>query len=231
MDFSKAETIIGLEFKNKELVATAFTHRSYLNEHSNYQNPSNERLEFLGDSILQFLTSEFLFNNYPREPEGMLTSYRAAAVCTVSLAAESAKLGYGNFLLLSHGEEASGGRTKEYLLANTFEAVLGAIYMDSFDIDFCRRYLLKNLFYKLDEIVKNESYRDFKSRFQEEAQEKKGLTPQYKVLDESGPDHDKKFAVGVFLGNTKAGEGEGSSKQRAEQAAAENALANLDNIS
>lgn len=227
MDFAPVEKIIGCEFKNQQLLATAFTHRSYLNEHSNYTNPSNERLEFLGDSILQFLTSEYLYNNYPKEPEGVLTSYRAATVCTVSLAAESAKMGFGNFLLLSHGEEASGGRNKEYLLANTFEAVLGAIYMDSFDIDFCRQYLLKNLFYKLTDIVASEAFRDFKSRWQEEAQEKKGQTPQYKVIEESGPDHDKRFVVGVFLGNTKAGEGVGSSKQRAEQAAAENALDNL----
>jgi len=203
-----------------DLLQTAFTHRSYLNEHRSYKNPSNERLEFLGDAILQFLISEFLYSQYPEEQEGVLTSYRAATVCTPSLAAESQRLGYGEKLLLSKGEEASGGRTKEYILANTFEAVLGAMYLENLDINLCREYLTKELFYKITDIVAEKSYKDFKSQFQEIAQEKHGATPLYKVLKEWGPDHDKRFLVGVYLGKEQIAEGVGNSKQRAEQEAA-----------
>jgi len=203
-----------------DLLQTAFTHRSYLNEHKSYKNPSNERLEFLGDAILQFLISEFLYEQYPEEQEGVLTSYRAATVCTPSLAAESQRLGYGEKLLLSKGEEASGGRTKEYILANTFEAVLGAMYLENLDINLCREYLTKELFYKITDIVAEKSYKDFKSQFQEIAQEKHGATPLYKVLKEWGPDHDKRFLVGVYLGKEQIAEGVGNSKQRAEQEAA-----------
>jgi len=224
MELSELENIIGREFKDVEILRTALTHRSYLNEHNRYPNPSNERLEFLGDAILQFLTSEYLYGNYPSEPEGVLTNYRAAIVCTKSLGEESARLNFGKFLLLSHGEEASGGRAKEYILANTFEALLGAIYLDSHDLSFCREYLKKNLFYKIIRIVESEGFKDYKSHFQEVAQEEKGITPVYKVIKDWGPDHEKHFVVGVFLDSEEVAFGEGSSKQRAEQAAALNAL-------
>lgn len=222
---NELEKIIGHVFLNKELLHTSLTHRSYLNEHSGYENPSNERLEFLGDAILQFLVSEYLYNNYPSEPEGMMTNFRAATVCTPSLGAESARLGFGKHLLMSRGEEKSGGREKEYILANTFEAVLGAIYLDTHDLEFCRQYLTTNLFYKIADIVKQESYRDAKSHFQELAQEKRGITPVYKVLREWGLDHNRQFEVGVYLRKELVGQGVGSSKQRAETAAAEDALA------
>ncbi len=228
MDFEKLENLLGLKFTNQELVKTAFTHRSYLNEHHDYKNPSNERLEFLGDAVLQFLSSEHLYQTYTTQPEGTLTNYRAALVCTTSLAEESRKMGFGEFLLLSNGEEASGGRGREYILANTFEAVLGLIYLE-LGIDTCREYLKKNLFYKVQGIVDEHKYKDFKSGFQEAAQAKYGVTPSYRVIEDWGPDHNKTFKVGVFVNDKQLGVGEGSSKQRAEQSAAKNGMDNIRN--
>lgn len=219
----EVEKVLGVVFKNKATLQTAFTHRSYLNEHPNYRNPSNERMEFLGDAVLQFLTSKYLYENFPKSPEGQLTNFRAATVNTESLAAEAQRLSYGAFLLLSKGEEDSGGRERNYILANTFEAVLGGLYLEK-GITCCQKFLEKNLFYKIKEIIQNEAYRDYKSSFQELAQEKKGITPVYEVLEDWGPDHDKNFRMGVFLGKVKYGEGAGKSKQKAEQAAAKNAL-------
>ena len=228
MDFEKLENLLGLKFTNQELVKTAFTHRSYLNEHHDYKNPSNERLEFLGDAVLQFLSSEHLYQTYTTQPEGTLTNYRAALVCTTSLAEESRKMGFGEFLLLSNGEEASGGRGREYILANTFEAVLGLIYLE-LGIDTCREYLKKNLFYKVQGIVDEHKYKDLKSGFQEAAQAKYGVTPSYRVIEDWGPDHNKTFKVGVFVNDKQLGVGEGSSKQRAEQSAAKNGMDNIRN--
>lgn len=226
LDFKKLEKILDIKIKNKDYFTTAFTHRSYLNEHSDYEFDSNERLEFLGDAVLQLLSSEFLFEKYPNQPEGKLTNFRAALVCTPSIGKEAKRLGYGEFLLLSNGEEATGGREREYILANTFEAVLGAIYLDS-GLDKCRQFTEKELLYKLDDIVTNESYKDAKSKFQELSQEKLGITPSYKVLDSWGLDHEKTFKVGVFLDETQYGEGQGGSKQKAEQKAAKNGLDKL----
>jgi ribonuclease III len=227
LDIQKLEKALGTPIQNKELFKTAFTHRSYLNEHPEYSNPSNERLEFLGDAVLQLLSSEFLYNQYPDSPEGELTNYRAAIVCTSSLAEESKRLNYGNFLYLSNGEESSGGREREYILANTFEAVLGALYIER-GLDFCREFVTKELFYKTEEIVRQESYKDAKSRFQEVAQEKFGLTPHYEVIDAWGADHEKTFEVGVYLQDDIYGEGRGRSKQKAEQEAALDALKKLE---
>jgi len=226
MDKKKIEKVIGVTFKDEDLLERAFTHRSYLNEHQNIKKSSNERLEFLGDAVLQFLSSEFLFTNYPNSAEGNLTNFRAALVCTPSLAEESRKLGYGEYLFLSKGEEASGGREREYILANTFEAVLGAIYLES-GVEACRKFLTKKLFYKVKGIVESNQYKDFKSSFQELAQSKYNQTPIYKVLQDWGPDHDKKFKIGVYINDKQLGVGEGTSKQRAEQASAKNALENL----
>lgn len=225
-DFKKAQANLGIKLQNEVLFQTAFTHRSYLNEHSSCTNPSNERLEFLGDAVLQLLSSDFLYKKYPENPEGDLTNFRSAIVCTPSLAFESRRLNFGECLLLSNGEEATGGRDREYILANTFEAVLGAIYLDK-GIEACQEFLLKNLFYKIDEVVNNQEYKDAKSKFQEKSQEKFGITPEYKVVESWGPDHDKTFKVGVFLGNKQYGLGEGRSKQKAEQQAAENGLATI----
>ena len=222
-DFKKIQENLKTELTNEELFRTAFTHRSYLNEHNNYQNPSNERLEFLGDAVLQLLSSDYLYKNYPNNPEGDLTNFRSAIVCTPSLAYEAKKLKYGENLLLSNGEEATGGREREYILANTFEAVLGALYTEK-GLDFCREFLKENLFYKVADLVKNHEYKDAKSKFQEAAQDKFGITPEYKVMESWGPDHDKTFKVGAFLGAKQWGLGEGRSKQKAEQQAAETAL-------
>lgn len=226
LDFKKAEKFLDITIKNKALFETAFTHRSYLNEHPEYSNTSNERLEFLGDAVLQHLSSEYLYKHYPNKTEGDLTNFRSAIVNTNSLAKEAKRLGFGELLLLSVGEESSGGRNREYILANTFEAVLGALYLEK-DMESCREFIKKELMYKINEIVENELYKDAKSLFQELAQDKLGLTPNYKVLDSWGPDHDKMFKIGVYLGNEEYGTGEGNSKQKAEQGAALSALDKL----
>lgn len=224
-NFAKAQEILQTELTNQDLFQTAFTHRSYLNEHGDYKLPSNERLEFLGDAVLQLLCSEYLYNTYS-ETEGVLTSYRSAIVCTQSLANEAERLGYGKLLFLSRGEEETGGRSRPYILANTFEAVLGALYFEK-GLEFCREFLTRELFYKTPEIIQKDLYKDAKSMFQEMAQEKLNITPIYEVLESWGADHEKTFKVGVFLNNELYGEGEGKSKQKAQQAAASGALDKL----
>lgn len=218
---------IGEDEDYKQLLTTAFTHRSYLNEHHASALVSNERLEFLGDAVLQLVSSEFLYKKFPHLPEGDLTNYRSAMVCTPSLAFESKRLGYGAFLLLSKGEEATGGRNREYILANTFEAVLGALYTQN-GLDFCRQFLERELLYKIDDIVRDEKYKDAKSKFQELAQEKLGFTPEYYLVDSWGLDHDKTFKIEVKVGDRVFGEGEGKSKQRAEMEAANAGLLKLE---
>ncbi len=205
----------------------AFIHRSYLNEHSEPGLESNERLEFLGDAVLQFLSSEYLYNKYPNRPEGELTAIRSALVCTDSLAEEAKRLNYGEKLKLSKGEEDTGGRSKDYILANTFEAVLGALYLEN-DIDVCRKFLEKELLPKTSLIVKEKRHIDFKSHFQEITQARFNITPTYKVLSEWGPDHEKHFQVGAFVGSKQWGTGEGSSKQKAEVDAARDGIENLE---
>ena len=229
LELNKLKTKIGVEVTDETLFKTAFTHRSYLNEHPDYKNPSNERLEFLGDAVLQLLSSEFLFKNYENSPEGELTNYRAAIVCTGSLAEEAKRLGYGEFLLLSNGEETSGGRNREYILANTFEAVLGALFLEK-GLDTCRDFVKRELLYKVESIIENEKYKDAKSKFQELAQEKFGVTPTYEVIDSWGLDHDKTLKVGVYLGKELKAAGEGRSKQKAEQNAASAALDNMKGV-
>ena len=226
-DFVKTKQILGDDLSDENLFKTAFTHRSYLNEHHEYTNPSNERLEFLGDAVLQLLSSEFLYKTYTDAPEGDLTNYRSSVVCTSSLAREAKRMGYGSLLLLSNGEEATGGRDREYILANTFEAVLGALYLDR-GLEKCRQFLEKELFFKISDIVTGNVYRDAKSQFQEMAQDKFGVTPVYQIIDSWGPDHEKTFKMGVFIGKENWGTGEGKSKQRAEQVAAENGLKRME---
>ncbi|PIS21419.1 ribonuclease III [candidate division WWE3 bacterium CG08_land_8_20_14_0_20_41_15] len=227
MDIKKIEKILGIKVMQEKLFEEAFTHRSYLNEHEEKELSSNERLEFLGDAVLQFLSSKFLFQKYKDIPEGDLTNIRAALVRTESLAEESKRLNFGEFLLLSRGEENSNGREREYILANTFEAVLGAIYLNKENIEICEKYLARNLFYKTEKIVENKEFKDFKSSYQEYTQEKFGVTPIYKVIDEWGPDHSKNFKVGVYLGEELKGEGVGGSKQEAEHEAAKSASSML----
>jgi len=214
------------KFKNKDLLENAFIHRSYLNENQSWKLGSNERLEFLGDAVLEFVTSKYLYKTYDKEPEGILTAYRSSLVKTKTLAALAKELEFGKKLKLSKGEDDSGGRESEYLLADTFEAFIGALYLDQ-GIPACQKFLKKTLFPKIEKIIATEAYKDYKSTLQEIAQEKQNFTPLYKVLDEQGPDHHKTFKIGVIIRGKQEGIGEGSSKQRAEVEAARDALENL----
>jgi len=218
----EAEKQIGITFKDSNLLRNAFVHRSYLNENPTFNLPSNERLEFLGDAVLELTVSHHLFKNYLAFTEGELTALRAALVKTESLAAESGRLKLGDYLLLSNGEEAGGGRGNPYLLANTFEALVGAIFLDQ-GLQAAKNFLKKELLYKAKELYRT-GLKDAKSCFQEIAQEKYSITPAYRTLSEWGPDHNKHFRVGVFLGKQKMAEGEGRSKQIAEEEAAKKAL-------
>jgi len=229
LDTKKLSKVIKTKIKNKDLYITALTHRSYLNEHPDYTYPSNERLEFLGDAVLQLVSSEYLYDKYPKSPEGDLTNYRAAIVRTTSLAQEAKRLEFGEFLLLSNGEQSTGGRDREYILANTFESVLGAIYLEN-GLDYCRKFVERELLYKVEDIVNNESYKDAKSKFQEIAQEKFSVTPNYEVVDSWGQDHEKTFKVAVLLDKEEYGVGEGKSKQKAEQRAAKAAIDKLKSL-
>lgn len=212
-----------ITFKNKNLLMQAFLHRSYLNENKAIKIDHNERLEFLGDAVVELVVTEYLFAKYPKKPEGDLTSYRAALVNTTTLSSVAGKLNMNDFLLLSKGEAKDIGRARQYILANTFEAFVGALYLDQ-GYDIAKDFLAKNLFPLTDEIVAKRLWQDKKSRFQEIAQEKVSITPQYQTLREVGPDHSKNFVVGIFLGEEKIAEGEGKSKQEAEQDAAQNGL-------
>ena len=222
-DFSALEKKLGLNFKNKDLLTQAFTHRSYLNENPDFKLEHNERLEFLGDAVIELIVTEHLYKEYPEKAEGELTNWRAALVNAKMMTSVSEDLGFNDYLLLSRGEAKEGGKARGYILANTFEALLGALYLDS-GYHPCDEFIKKYLFINLPKIIKDGSYKDAKSKFQEEAQEKVSVTPSYKVLKESGPDHEKIFIVGVFLDKELVAEGKGSSKQEAEEAAAELAL-------
>jgi len=224
MNLSEYLENLGIHINNIKLFEEAFTHRSYLNEKRSDKNLShNERLEFLGDAVLELIISEYLFKTFPNRPEGELTSFRAATVKTETLAEVARTIGYGNYLRMSNGEEATGGRDKDYLLANTFEAVLGALYLDK-GYEESKIYISKILIPKIEEIVENRLDIDAKTKFQELAQELFKVTPTYKVEDESGPDHNKTFTMGVYIDLKKYGEGTGTSKQRAEDDAARKAL-------
>ncbi len=223
IDVSAFEQKTGFIFENKKLLRQAFTHRSYLNEHKEPGLEHNERLEFLGDAVLELVVTEFLYAKYPDKPEGELTAFRAALVNTNSISDAATKLGMNDFLFLSRGEAKDTGRARQYILANTFEAFIGALYLDQ-GYRAAARFIQGTLFEKTDEIVSNRLWQDPKSRFQEISQEREGVTPVYKLLEESGPDHDKHFVAGVFLNEREIARGEGKSKQEAEQAAAERAL-------
>lgn len=217
------EEALGVTFKDKTLLKQAFTHRSYVNEHRGEKLEHNERLEFLGDAVLELVVTEHLFEKYPAKPEGELTSFRAGLVNTTSLSVVAKKLGMNEGLLLSKGESKDTGRARQYILANTFEAFVGALYLDQ-GYDAASAFIEAHLLPLTDDIVGKRLWLDSKSNFQEQAQEKAGVTPTYKVLEESGPDHDKKFVVGVYLSGTLIAEGSGQSKQEAEQEAARVAL-------
>ncbi len=222
-DFSTFETKIGYSFKDKRLLEAAFTHRSYLNENRSPGREHNERLEFLGDAVLELAVTEFLYAKYPDKPEGDLTAYRAALVNTQSISDAATKLGMNEFLLLSRGEARDTGRARLIILANAFEALIGALYLDSGYLA-ARDFIGKQLFHKTDEVVAKRLWQDAKSRLQEISQETLGVTPTYEMVGETGPDHEKKFVVAAHLGSERVATGEGRSKQEAEQAAAEKAL-------
>jgi ribonuclease-3 len=221
-DLSKLEKEIGVKFKNRDLLLTAFVHRSFLNENKSFKE-HNERLEFLGDAVLELVVTEYLYNNF-KNPEGDLTNWRSALVKTDSISEAAKKLGYEEYLLMSRGEATSSGRARQLILANCFEAVTGAIYLDQ-GYEASRKFLEKHLLVNLSKIIEDKLYIDPKSNFQELAQEKEGITPHYEVVSEVGPDHDKKFTVAVRVGDKRWGIGEGASKQLAQQAAACDALA------
>lgn len=220
---------LGVEFKNLDLLREALTHRSYINENRELNIQHNERLEFLGDAVLELASTRFLFEKYPDRPEGELTSFRAALVRTESLAVESKSVNLGEYIFMSKGEEATGGRNRPYILANTVEATIGAIYMDQ-GFEATEAVIKKLILWKADEIVNNRLDIDAKSKFQEQAQERVKYTPQYELTSEVGPDHDKVFKMTVKVNNFVFGEGEGHSKQEAEQQAASNALKDWDSL-
>ncbi len=222
--FSAFETKIGHAFKNPSLLETAFTHRSYLNENRAPGREHNERLEFLGDAVLELVVTDYLYKKYPEKPEGELTAVRAALVNTISISDAATKLGMNDYLLLSRGEARDTGRARGIILANAFEAVIGALYLDA-GYDTAQRFIAENLFHKTEDVVAKRLWQDAKSRFQEIAQEKEGLTPNYQLLHHTGPDHARTFTVGAFIGQERIATGEGKSKQEAEQAAAEKAIA------
>lgn len=221
--FDLLEKKLGLAFRDKDLLTQAFVHRSYLNENPDFHLDQNERLEFLGDAVLELVITEYLYKQYPDKAEGELTNWRAALVNAKMLTSVAESLGLNDFLLLSRGETKELGKARQYILANTFEALIGAIYLDmgyQATDTFIKSYLLT----RLEEVISKKLYKDAKSYFQERAQDVEGITPVYKVVKEWGPDHKKKFTVGVFLKEAFVAEGEGYSKQEAEEEAAKAAL-------
>jgi ribonuclease-3 len=222
-DFSKFEKNIGITFKDKNLLKQAFTHRSYLNEHKDSELVHNERLEFLGDAVLELIVTEHLYEKYPDSNEGELTSFRSALVNAVTMSDAASKIGMNDYLLLSKGEAKDTGRARQIILANTIEALIGAIFLDQ-GYEMAKYFISRYIFNLIEKIVEEKTWLDAKSKFQEQAQENESVTPAYKTLKEEGPDHDKQFTVGVFLGKEKIAEGTGKSKQEAEQEAAKNAL-------
>ncbi|MSR70642.1 ribonuclease III [Candidatus Kaiserbacteria bacterium] len=222
-DFQTFQAAIGVEFNDLNLLRQAFTHRSYLNEHRGEAVGHNERLEFLGDAVLELIATHFLYEKFPQEDEGDLTAYRAALVNAVTCAEVATDIGMNDFLLLSRGEAKDTGRARNILLANAFEALVGAIYLD-LGYDAAAAFINAKLFPKLDDIIKKKLWQDAKSALQEKAQERDGVTPHYSVLREQGPDHDKHFVVGVYIKDSLIAEGDGKSKQEAEQSAARAAL-------
>lgn len=223
MPFNEFEQYIGITFTDKVLLKQAFTHRSYINEHRNSKLDHNERLEFLGDAVLELVVTSYLFKKYPNKPEGDLTAFRSALVNTQILSDVGSELNFNNYLLLSKGESKDTGRARQYIMADTCEAVIGAIYLDQ-GYDIATKFIESYIIPKLKNVIKEGSWIDGKSLFQEKAQEHFGVTPSYETISEDGPDHDKHFTVGVFLKDEKIAEGKGKSKQEAEQIAAKKAI-------
>lgn len=223
INFSDFEKKVGISFKNKNLLKQAFIHRSYINENNGTGLSHNERLEFLGDAVLELVVTDFLYNKYPKHNEGELTAFRSALVNAIIISEIASKIGMNEYLLLSKGESKDTGKARQYILANTYEALVGSIYLDR-GYDVANKFITETLLPQTEEIVSKKLWRDAKSLVQEKAQEFVNFTPQYKVLNEVGPDHDKHFTVGIYFGPDLIAEGKGKSKQEAEQKAAENAL-------
>ncbi|MBT4850212.1 ribonuclease III [Candidatus Parcubacteria bacterium] len=220
---SELEKRIDVKFKDTNFLKTALVHRSYLNEHKDFSLDQNERMEFLGDAVLELVVTDYLYKNYDK-PEGILTNWRSSLVNGERLASISEDLGIYDFMYLSKGESKDNNKkARQYILANAFEAVVGAIYLDR-GYEITRQFIENNLVVHLEKIIKDKSYIDAKSMFQERAQEMSGITPRYKVSSESGPDHNKKFIVGVYLDKDLVAEGDGYSKQEAQTAAATKGL-------
>jgi ribonuclease III len=222
-DLSRLEGILQSTFTDRSLLSSAVTHRSYLNENRDVAHDHNERLEFLGDAVLELVVTDYLFRAYPDKAEGELTAIRAALVNTNMLSETAQRLGFNDFMLLSRGEAKDTGRARAYILANAFEAITGALYLDQ-GYETARAFIERELLPRTEEIVAKRLWQDPKSRFQEKAQEVFGTTPSYKTLKEEGPDHDRTFTIGVFVGQDLMAEGAGRSKQEAEQKAAQKAL-------
>jgi ribonuclease-3 len=222
-DLSLFEKKTNIHFNDKKLLEQAFIHRSYINENTGSKLSHNERLEFLGDAVLELIVTDYLYNKYPDRDEGELTAYRSALVNAVIIGEVALALDMNDYLLLSKGEAKDIGKARSYILANTYEAYVGAVYIDQ-GYDVAKSFIAKTLFGKIDTIVAKKLWRDAKSLVQEKSQEYLNITPVYKVLHEAGPDHDKHFTIGVFFGDDRIAEGKGKSKQEAEQAAARSAL-------
>ncbi len=225
-DLEKFQNKIKVKFHDQQLLQQVFVHRSYLNENPSFKLGHNERLEFLGDAVLELVSTEFLYKNYTN-PEGELTNWRSALVRGQMIAKIAHVLGMNDLLLLSKGEARSTGKARDLILANAFEALIGAIYLDS-GYRAVQNFIGKNLLVHIDEVLDKKLYLDAKSHLQELIQEEKRITPHYEVLSETGPDHDKNFTVGVYIEDKLIGQGNGHSKQLAEQSAAENALSKID---
>lgn len=223
INFSDFEKKTGVDFKDKDLLKQAFIHRSYINENGNTGLCHNERLEFLGDAVLELVVTDFLYKKFPSYTEGELTAIRSALVNAVIISDVALSIGMNDFLLLSKGEMKDMGKARQYILANTYEAYVGAIYLDQ-GYDAADKFVAESLLPHTDEIVNKKLWRDAKSLVQEKAQEHVSVTPVYNVLSESGPDHNKHFTVGIFFGSNLIAEGKGKSKQEAEQSAALAAL-------
>lgn len=222
-DLTHFESKFYLKFNSKDLLLQALTHRSYINENPAFRVGHNERLEFLGDAVLELIVTEDLYKKFPDKPEGELTSFRAALVNSKMLSDVAVDIGINDFLLLSRGEAKDTGRARQYILANAFESLIGAIYLDQ-GYDAVKDFIYRVLMPRLPEVLEKKLYKDPKSLFQEESQERVGITPSYEVMREWGPDHDKHFLMGVFLSEELVAEGEGPSKQEAQEGAARNAL-------
>lgn len=222
-NFDKLEEVLGIKFKNPDMIVQALVHRSFLNENRDFELAHNERLEFLGDAVLELVVTEFLFENY-LNPEGELTNWRAALVNAKMCAQVANEIDLNPYLFLSHGESKDDGtKAREFILANAIEALIGAIYIDQ-GWDISKQFITRWIITKLPEVLEKGLWMDPKSRFQESSQEMLGITPTYKVIKEEGPDHDKHFLIGVYLDKEKVAEGEGTSKQEGQVDAAEKAL-------